>query len=129
MKREASVVTAHHQTQGGGDVFGADVQVGGALAIDNHAQLGAVEFKRRVGVDDAEIFGADAQTIGVVGERFKSGPRRTKSISQLPLPILNDGALRTETRRSVYLATRAAQLLHDIALRSGIGEGDPRAAF
>ena len=44
-------------------------------------------------------------------------------MSQLPLPILNDGALRTEVRRSVNFASRAADLLHHVALRSVLRKG------
>ena len=47
------VVAADHQAQRRGDVLGAHAEVGGALAVDLHAQLGLVELERGVGVDDA----------------------------------------------------------------------------
>ena len=57
----------------------------------------------------------------------RSGPRSTKSMSKLPPPMLNDGALRTVKRKSRILAQAAPHLLHDVALVVVVA-GTPRAA-
>ena len=68
------VVAADHQAQRRGDVLRVDAEVGRALAVDLHAQLGLVQLERGVGIDDAELRRALAQLLGVLGERLEVRP-------------------------------------------------------
>ncbi len=66
------IVAAHHQAQGVGDVGHVDSQVGGAVAVHYHSQLGPVELQGDVGVDDAaQLFGFLTKLVGVAGERLQ----------------------------------------------------------
>ena len=94
-----------------------DVRDPRLAAVDVHAQLGAGEFKRRIGVDDAEIFERIAQTHR--HSRRALQVRAAKDEVDVPAT-----AAKIERRRVAHrnaqigvLATRRAQLLHDVALR------------
>ncbi len=102
------LVAAHHQAQGLRDLLGVHPQVGGARAVDLDAQLRLVELEGGVRVDDApERPGPLPQVLAVLREQGRDpGPRMTKSMSKLPPPVLNEGALRTVKRRSGMRASR-----------------------
>ncbi len=68
------LIAADHQPQGRGDVLRLDAEIGGAGAIDARAQLRLVQLQRRLGVDDAEVFGLGRQRLGVLGQLFELGP-------------------------------------------------------
>ena len=57
------IVAADHQAQSRGDVLGVDAQVRRTRAVDARLQFGAIEPQRRVGVDEAEAVGVDAQVL------------------------------------------------------------------
>jgi len=92
-------------------------------AVDPDPKLGLVQLERRVGVLEPELRRPLPQTVGVGCQRRQLRPRSTKSISQLPPPMLNDGALRTEVRRSRSFLRR---LRISPSRRAGSSSGERR---
>jgi len=109
-------VTAHHQAEGGGNVFRADVQVAARWRSIITRSSGLVSLSVVSASNDSEVFGTDCATIGIIGERFQIRTAQDEVDIPTPLPILNDGALRTGHAADRCIWRRGAQLLHDIAL-------------
>ena len=106
-----------------GDVRHVDAQVGGAVAVDLHPQLGAVELERGVGVDDAaELLGPHAQLLGVGGERLEVGAAEGevdvevaaadvegRHVAHRAAQVRELGEARADRRHHVALAVVAAE--------------------
>ncbi len=118
MKAGHFLVAADHQAERGGDMLRIHIEIRRAFAVDDDPQLRPVEFKRRVGVDDAQISGTNTQFFAVVGESHQIRPAQDK----IDIPV---AAADVERRQIAHrgaqigkLCEPAADLLHDIALRS-----------
>jgi hypothetical protein len=64
---------ADHEAQGGADVLGVDAEVGRPGAVDADAELGLLELEGGVGVGDAQLLGALAEGLGVLGQLRQLG--------------------------------------------------------
>ncbi len=63
------VVAAYHDAQRRGDVLRVHAEVGRAVAVDLHLQLGLVQPQRGVRIDDADLGRLQSKALAIVGQR------------------------------------------------------------
>ena len=120
------VVAAHHHAQRRRDVFGVDSEVGRAVAIDLHLELGLVQSQGRVGIDDADFGRLEPKPLAVCSQR-----RQFRAANgQIEIPASAPQIERLDVAHAAAqigeLPQPAADVLHHVALRVVVAEGSQR---
>ena len=120
------LIAANQQAERVGDVLGVHAELGGAFPIDLHAQLGLVEAKSRIGIDQAELRRFLAQLFGVERQAFEVRPHQ-REVDVVVRPAEAE-RLRVADRDAevAELPEALAHLHRDISRRIVALEGAPR---
>ena len=109
-------IASDHEAQSDRDVRNVHAQIGRAGAIDDHADLGRIEFQRGVGIENANLGRAPAQLLGVIVEPLQIGAEQREFDLRLAATnVERAGAAHGRAQRGIF-SQALPNVLHDLLL-------------